>query len=76
MAGIDASRDPGLEPLLSIDEVGAVLRISERSVYRLLRSGELPCLKVGQRTLVEPDQLRQFIATRRRLATASTSSEA
>ena len=47
-----------------IEEVGRVLRISERGVYRLLRSGELACLKVGQRTLVEPDEVRQFIANR------------
>jgi excisionase family DNA binding protein len=57
---------------MSIDEVGDVLRISERSVYRLLRSGELPSLKVGQRTLVEPQELRHFIANRRRLVAAST----
>lgn len=56
---------------MSIEEVGSVLRISERSVYRLLRSGELPSLKVGQRTLVEPGELRQFIANRRRLVAAS-----
>ena len=56
---------------MSLEEVGRVLRISERGVYRLLRSGELPFLKVGQRTLVEPQQLRQFIANRRRYAAAS-----
>jgi excisionase family DNA binding protein len=71
MAGVDVPREPALEPLMSLEEVGRVLSISERSVYRLLRSGELPCLKVGQRTLVEPDQLRQFIANRRRHAAAS-----
>lgn len=57
---------------MSLEEVGRVLRISERSVYRLLRSGDLPSLKVGQRTLVEPDQLRQFIANRRRHGAVSS----
>ena len=56
---------------MSLEEVGRVLRISERSVYRLLRSGDLMSLKVGQRTLVEREQLRQFIADRRRHAAAS-----
>jgi excisionase family DNA binding protein len=56
---------------MSLEEVGRVLRISERSVYRLLRSGDLPSLKVGQRTLVEPEQLRQFIANRRRQGVVS-----
>jgi excisionase family DNA binding protein len=66
MAGVDAQRESALEPLMSLEEVGRVLRISERGVYRLLRSGDLPSLKVGQRTLVEPEQLRNFIANRRR----------
>lgn len=57
---------------MSIEEVAGVLRISERGVYRLLRRGDLACLKVGHRTLVEPHELRQFIATRRRLPTAAT----
>ena len=70
MAGIDSSSTAALEPLMSIEEVADVLRISERGVYRLLRSGDLACLKVGQRTLVEPHEVRQFIATRRRLTAA------
>src|SRR3954466_12872973 len=31
----------GLEPLLSIDDVARLLRVSESSVYRLVRSGDL-----------------------------------
>ena len=56
---------------MSIEEVAGVLRISERGVYRLLRNGDLACLKVGQRTLVERHEVRHFIASRRRLTTAS-----
>jgi excisionase family DNA binding protein len=51
-----------LEPLLSINEVAKVLRISESSVYRLVRSGELVRVKVGGRTLFEPEAVRRLIA--------------
>jgi excisionase family DNA binding protein len=51
-----------LEPLLSIDEVARLLRVSESSVYRLVRSGDLTRVKVGGRTLFEPLAVREFIA--------------
>ena len=47
---------------MSIDEVAQVLRISERGVYRLISSGEIASVKVGHRTLLEPDEVRRFIA--------------
>src|SRR3954454_3986266 len=58
----------GLEPLLSIDDVARLLRVSESSVYRLVRSGELGRVKVGGRTLVEPGAVRAFIADCRDVA--------
>jgi len=57
---------PALEPLLSIEEVCKLLRISESGVYRLLRGGKLVSVKVGGRTLFEPGEIREFIAASRR----------
>lgn len=54
-----------LEPLLSVSEARAVLRISESGMYRLLRRRELPSVKVGGRTLIERAAIRAFIAERR-----------
>ena len=70
MTGADTSRQAvhGIEALLSLDEVTRLLRISESGVYRLVRSGELPRVKVGKRTLFEPCEIRRFIATRRNVA--------
>jgi len=67
MAGSDVSAPPTLavEPLMSIEEVAGVLRISERGLYRLIRSGELVILKVGHRTLLEPAEVRNFITNHR-----------
>ena len=64
MTGADAPSQSvhGIEPLLSLDEVSRLLRISESGIYRLVRSGALPRVKVGNRTLFEPAEIRRFIA--------------
>lgn len=66
---------PELEPLLSIEAASKLLGISQSGIYRLLRGGELPCVKVGGRTLIEPGAIREFIAARRR-ATSGTQPQA
>ena len=63
---------PALEPLLSVEEVCELLRISESGVYRFLRRGELASVKVGGRTLFEPEVIREFIAARRRAGCGSS----
>ena len=62
----------GIEPLLSIEEVAEVLRISESGVYRLIRRDELCCVKVGGRTLFEQLELRNFIANSRQASSLNT----
>jgi excisionase family DNA binding protein len=62
-----------LEPLLSIEAASELLGISQSGIYRLLRGGELPCVKVGGRTLIEPGEIREFIAARRRAASDAPS---
>ena len=61
----DQPENGGIEPLLSIEDVAGVLRISESGVYRLIRRDEISCVKVGGRTLFEPGELRTFIAAKR-----------
>lgn len=58
---------------MSIEDVAEVLRISERGVYRLIRSGQLVTVKVGHRTLLERAAVRSFIASQRQ--TTETRSE-
>ena len=53
---------------MSIDDVAEVLSISARGVYRLMHRGELVAIKVGGCTRVEPEELRRYIAERRRPA--------
>jgi 7-cyano-7-deazaguanine synthase len=51
--------------LLSVKEAAGALGISKSGVYRLLDSGQLHRLKVGARTLFEPQELKRYIATQR-----------
>jgi excisionase family DNA binding protein len=57
-----------LEPLMSIEEVAEMLGISQRGVYRLMSRGELPTVKIGGLTRIEPRQLKIYIAKRRQLS--------
>jgi excisionase family DNA binding protein len=45
------------EPLMTVDETAAFLKVSRRQVYRLLDNGELPAVRVGTRIRVDPDAL-------------------
>jgi excisionase family DNA binding protein len=48
---------------LTVPEIAAALRCSERSVRRLVARGELPALRIGPRiTRVERAQLQTFVA--------------
>jgi excisionase family DNA binding protein len=52
--------------LLSLTEAQATLGVSRAMIFRLLASGELACVKIGNRTLIEPEALREFVARNRR----------
>jgi excisionase family DNA binding protein len=72
----DSARLAGtLEPLLSIDEAAGVLAISPRGLYRLIRRSDLVSVKVGNCTRIEPQELRRFIAERRKRPTEETDNE-
>jgi len=48
--------------LLGIDDVGQLLGCGRTLVYRLIRSGRLPAIKVGALTKVPISSLEEFIA--------------
>jgi excisionase family DNA binding protein len=53
------------EALIPLGDVKDVLSVSAGTVFRLIRTGQLPVVRIGGRTLVEPAALRDFIAVRR-----------
>jgi excisionase family DNA binding protein len=66
---------PRAERMLTVDDVATELKISARQAYALVRSGDLPAIRVGGRGQwrVERDALEEWIkeayeATRRYIA--------
>jgi excisionase family DNA binding protein len=47
---------------LTVQEVADVLRISTMTVYRLIKSGDLPAARIGKSFRVSEDDLDAFIA--------------
>jgi len=53
---------PQIQPLLKAGEVAEILKISRTQAYRLLASGELPCLRFGGKTVrIRRADLERFI---------------
>jgi len=48
--------------LLTAAEVSQILRVPRSTVYELARTRRIPFLKVGRRTLFEPELLMPWIA--------------
>lgn len=36
------------DPLLTVGEVAAALRVSKMTIYRLIHAGDMPCVQVGR----------------------------
>ena len=47
--------------LLTVAEVSAVLRVSNMTVYRLIKAGELPALRVGKNYRIRESELEAFL---------------
>lgn len=53
---------PGLGEICTIAEVAEYLKISRKSVYKLVRSGDLPAFKAGKHWRVLGSELGKWIA--------------
>lgn len=50
-----------MEQLLTVAEVAELLRVSTMTVYRLIRSGELPAVRVGRNYRVRRGDLDSYL---------------
>ncbi len=62
-----------IEPLLSSNEVGQILRIHPKVVERMVKRGELPGFKVAKFYRYSASALQQWIAARSQPAIESSS---
>lgn len=49
------------DPILTLKEVAAYLKIAEKTAYRLASEGKLPCFKVGGAWRTKQSDLIQWI---------------
>jgi excisionase family DNA binding protein len=60
MTPVDAGR-PELHPFMTVVEVAAALRVSRATIYRLVNTGVLPGLRVGNSVRVSRQAVDSFI---------------
>ena len=54
-----------LAPLLTIRETAAFLRISEKSIRRLIAHRRLPCVRLGRRVRFDRSDLLRWVSARK-----------
>jgi excisionase family DNA binding protein len=50
--------------LVTVAEVAAAMRVSNMTVYRLIKSGELPALRVGKNYRLRGTDIERFLVER------------
>ena len=50
-----------MENLLTLREVASMLRLSPKTLYKLLNQGHIPAIKVGSQWRFERDQIKGWL---------------
>jgi excisionase family DNA binding protein len=53
--------NPADHPTMPVDEVAAALGISRASAYEGVKTGDIPCIRVGRRFLVPTAAVRRLL---------------
>ena len=51
----------GEHPLLTVREVAETMRVSNMTVYRLIRAGDLPAIRVGKHFRIREHELTDYL---------------
>lgn len=49
---------------LTVAEVAAMMRVSTMTVYRLIKAGDIPAVRVGKSYRIREDDVDRFLAAR------------
>lgn len=55
----------GIHAFLTTDDVLAYLKVKSRTVYRLIKAGELPAIRVGRQWRIRRSDLDAWLETQR-----------
>lgn len=58
-----ADRDFG-DPLLTVGEVAGIMRVSNMTVYRLIKSGQLSAIRVGKNYRIRRVDVDRYLSDR------------
>jgi excisionase family DNA binding protein len=62
--GLSGSEAFSAGGLMTVAEVAAVMRVSNMTVYRLIKNGELPAVRVGRNYRLRGSDLERFLEER------------
>ena len=52
------------EPLLTVGEVASLMRVSNMTVYRLIKSGQLAAIRVGKNYRIRRNDIDRYLTER------------
>jgi excisionase family DNA binding protein len=52
------------ERLLTVTEVAGTMRVSNMTVYRLIKSGQLPAIRVGKNYRIRESDVNRYLSDR------------
>jgi excisionase family DNA binding protein len=52
------------EPLLTVAEVATIMRVSNMTVYRLIKSGQLSAIRVGKNYRIRRGDIDRYLTER------------
>lgn len=58
----ESEEQPKYKLAYCVEEAGDMIGISRRSIYELIRSGQLGSVKIGSRRLIRHTDLERFLA--------------
>ena len=61
--GVLEGREFG-EPLLTVGEVAQLMRVSNMTVYRLIKSGQLSAIRVGKNYRIRRSDIERYLTER------------
>lgn len=59
-----ARREPVGGALVTVSEVASLMRVSTMTVYRLIRAGDLPAIRVGKNFRIREADVQRYLVER------------
>ncbi|MGI9622663.1 MAG: helix-turn-helix domain-containing protein [Acidimicrobiales bacterium] len=54
----------GLSRFMTVAEVASLMRVSTMTVYRLIKAGDIPAVRVGKSYRLREDDVDRFLSSR------------